>query len=141
MFVEAGDGEVADLGVAVMRLLVGAEHTGGALGVAEFRGRRGAWTVPHEHRELEECFYVLSGEFAFRAGDRQVEAAAGAFLMVPRGTPHVLEAVSDEASLLVLWTPGGLERMFLELARLHPESLTDPAARAAVSSRYDSIPV
>ena len=141
MFIEPGEGEVADLGVATMRLLIGAEQTRGALGVAEFTGRRGAWTVPHQHNGLEECFYVLSGAFAFEAGSEQVEAAGGAFVMVPRGTRHVLQAVTGAASLLVLWTPGGLEQMFLELARLDPGSLTDPAARAAVSRRYDSVPV
>lgn len=141
MFVEPGQGAVADLGVATMRLLVGAEHTKGALGVAEFTGRRGAWTVPHQHNGLEECFYVLSGAFAFETGYQQFEAASGAFVMVPRGTRHVLQAVTDEASLLVIWTPGGLKQMFLELSRLDPCSLTDPAARAAVSRRYDSMPV
>lgn len=141
MFIEPGQGAVADLGVATMRLLVGAEQTRGALGVAEFVGRRGAWTVPHQHNGLEECFYVLNGAFAFEAGSQQFEASAGASVMVPRGTRHVLQAVTDQASLLVLWMPGGLEQMFLELARLDPESLTDPAARAAVSRRHDSIPV
>lgn len=140
MFIEPGHGALADLGVATMRLLIGADQTRGALGVAEFVGRRGAWTVPHQHLGLEECFYVLGGAFAFEAGTEEFEASAGAFVMVPRGTRHVLRAVTDEASLLVLWTPGGLEQMFLELARLDPDSLTDPAARAAVSRRYDSIP-
>ena len=141
MFIEPGQGEVADLGVATMRLLIDSEQIRGALGVAEFTGRRGAWTVPHQHIGLEECFYVLSGAFAFEVGPEQVEAAAGAFVMVPRGTRHVLQAVTEKASLLVLWTPGGLEQMFLELARLDPDSLTNPTARAAVSRRYDSIPV
>lgn len=141
MFVEAGHGEVADLGIASMRLLASAEKTGGALGVAEFTGRRGPWTVPHQHRGLEESFYVLSGSFDFKCGDEDLQALPGSFLVIPRGTSHVLRATSDQASVLVLWTPGGLEQMFLELARMSPESLTDPVARAAVSRRHDSIPV
>jgi hypothetical protein len=36
--------------------------------------------------------------------------------------------------------PGGLEEMFFELADLPPDSITDPAARAAISARHDSIP-
>jgi hypothetical protein len=36
--------------------------------------------------------------------------------------------------------PGGLEEMFFELAGLPPDSITDPAARAAISARHDSIP-
>jgi hypothetical protein len=37
--------------------------------------------------------------------------------------------------------PGGLEEMFFELGRLPPNAIRDPATRAAVSARYDSIPV
>jgi hypothetical protein len=31
--------------------------------------------------------------------------------------------------------------MFFELAELPPNSITDPAVRAAIAARYDSIPV
>jgi len=37
--------------------------------------------------------------------------------------------------------PGGLEEMFFELGALPPNAIRDPAARAAISARYDSIPV
>lgn len=123
-----------------MRLLVAADQSNGALGAGEFSGRAGAWTIPHVHRGLEEYFYVLSGSFRFECGEQTHEAGAGAFLMVPRGTRHVLAATSEQASVLCLWTPGGLEQMFLELARLDPSSLTDPEVRAAVSARHDSVP-
>ena len=36
--------------------------------------------------------------------------------------------------------PGGLEGMFFELGELGADSLRDPAGRAAVAARYDSIP-
>ena len=140
MFVDTKQGELADLGIATMRLLAAAEHTNGALGAAEFNGRAGAWTIPHVHRDLEEYFYIVAGTFSFQCGDTTLHAEPGAFLMVPRGTRHVLEATSEQASLLCLWTPGGLEKMFLELAQLDPSSLTNPEIRAAVSARHDSVP-
>jgi hypothetical protein len=37
--------------------------------------------------------------------------------------------------------PGGLEEMFFELGTLPANAIRDPAARAAISARYDSIPV
>jgi len=37
--------------------------------------------------------------------------------------------------------PGGLEKMFFELGTLPPNAIRDPVARAAISARYDSIPV
>jgi mannose-6-phosphate isomerase-like protein (cupin superfamily) len=137
-FLDHGAGELADLGVAQMRLVLSHERTDGALAVAEFRGGRGPWTVPHVHRTCEEYFYVLDGAFRFTCGGRDREMGPGSFLMVPRGTEHVFEAEGDGA-IMVLWTPGGLEQMFLELGRIG--TLTDKAARAEIASRYDSIPV
>jgi len=36
--------------------------------------------------------------------------------------------------------PGGLEEMFFELADLPSDSITDPAVRAAIAARHDSVP-
>src|SRR3989442_16029671 len=73
-FVDQAQGELADLGVATMRLIVSKAETNGAFAVAEFRGSEGRWTVPHVHRGLEESFYVLEGSFAFTLGERDLEA-------------------------------------------------------------------
>ena len=74
-------------------------------------------------------------------GDETIDATQGAFVMVPRDTPHVLAAGRGGGALLVVWTPGGAERMFIELGGLPPESITDPAVRAAIAKRHDSVPV
>ena len=54
---------------------------------------------------------------------------------VPRAAAEIVLA-----ELLEL-VPGGLEEMYFELGQLPPNAIRDPAARAAVSARYDSIPV
>lgn len=41
---------------------------------------------------------------------------------------------------LVLWVPGGLERMFVELSRLQAGALRDPEARRSMATRLDSKP-
>jgi hypothetical protein len=43
--------------------------------------------------------------------------------------------------LLALFTPGGLEAMFLELGRLPPDAIRDPVVRAELATRFDSVPV
>jgi quercetin dioxygenase-like cupin family protein len=134
-------GEQADLGIATMRVVAATEITGGSFACSEFRGRRGAWTVPHVHTAMEESFYVLEGNFAFTLDGSRVDASPGSFILVPRGTPHSIEATSDAAAVLTLFVPGGLEEMFLELSRLGPEALTDPAVRAEIGKRFDSKPV
>lgn len=139
-FVEETGGEVAHLGVADMRLLLSGDRTNGALAVGEFTGAPGPWTVPHLHREVDEFFYVVEGIFQFTCGDSEFEAKPGSLLMVPRGTTHVFTAETD-GKVLLLWTPGGLEQMFLDLGRLAGADLTDKAQRAEIAKRYDSIPV
>jgi len=95
--------------------------------------------VPHVHHELDELFYVVDGSFTFTCGHDDYTAEPGAFVMVPRGTRHVFSATTDGV-VLVLWTPGGLEQMFLELGRLPAQSITDRATRAEMSKRYESTP-
>jgi quercetin dioxygenase-like cupin family protein len=139
-FLTGTAGEIARLGIAEMRLLLSGGQTNGSLAAGEFRGTAGPWTVPHTHRDLDEFFYVVDGTFRFTCGELEMEAVPGSFLMVPRRTPHVFSAVTD-GKVLVLWSPGGLEQMFLELGHLSPDSITNPAVRAEISKRYDSIPV
>lgn len=140
-FLDQAQGDVVDLGVISMRLLVPSAETNGTFAAAEFRGSPGHWTIPHVHTHFEESFYVLEGAFDFTLGEREVEAEQGAFVLVPRGTPHLISARAEGGTLLTIWTPGGLEAMFQELGGLPADSLTDPAVRAKVAKRFDSIPV
>ena len=41
-------------------------------------------------REQLHCFYVLDGELALAAGDRELRAAAGAWVQVPAGAAYEL---------------------------------------------------
>jgi mannose-6-phosphate isomerase-like protein (cupin superfamily) len=140
-FVPSGSGDTFDLGVVKMKLIASGEDTKGEFALAEWDGSEGPWTIPHLHRNTQESFYVLDGAFTFVCGDQEVVAEAGSYLLVPPGTPHVLRANTSRGRLLTVMVPGGLDGMFRELSRLPSDSLRDPATRAAVSARYDSIPV
>jgi quercetin dioxygenase-like cupin family protein len=132
--------ETLDLGIVTVRLLATAEQTNGAFAVGEFSGGEGPWTVPHVHQHTEESFYVLNGAFTFTLDTDETEARPGSFILVPRGTRHVLRAAPGGGRLLTVWVPGGLEAMFVELSRMPPGSLRDPEARKAISARFDSVP-
>jgi quercetin dioxygenase-like cupin family protein len=138
-----GEGRTVDLGVLSMRVMAGGEDTTGRrFTLAEFSGTQsGAWTVPHLHRGFEESFYVLDGRFVFTLGEEQREATPGTYILVPRNTRHTITADDGGGRFLTLMDPGGIEDMFFELGQLGPDALRDPAVRAAVSARYDSIPV
>jgi quercetin dioxygenase-like cupin family protein len=131
-----GEGRSVNLGVVSMRLLAGGEaDTGGAFTLAEFYG------TGDLHRGFEESFFVLDGLFTFTVGAEAIEATPGMYILVPRGTTHTISAAEGGGRFLTLMVPGGLEQMFFELGTLPPNAIRDPAARAAISARYDSIPV
>jgi mannose-6-phosphate isomerase-like protein (cupin superfamily) len=72
---------------------------------------------PHIHATEEEAFYVLEGEIDVLIGERTVTAAAGAFVLVPRGTVHTLSrAGTAPARVLVIISPAGFETFFEEIA-------------------------
>ena len=99
----------------VTELLATAEQTGGALGL--FRQSIAPKSGPpaHIHHTEDEFFYVVSGEFNFRLGDRFVSAPARSIVFVPRGTVHTFQNVGTEPGVLLVGVaPGGLEMMFAE---------------------------
>ena len=138
--VTPSEGRTVNLGVIQMRVLAAGATTGGAFTLAEFTGGAGLWTVPHVHHGMEESFFILDGEFTFAVGQQQIQAGPGSYVLVPRGTRHKITAGAEGGRFLTLMVPGGLEEMFFELADLSTDSITDPAVRAAISARHDSIP-
>ena len=139
--VRPGQGQVADLGVVKMRILAAGENTVRSFTLAEFTGGPGPWTVLHIHNQVNESFFVLDGSFTFTVGDQETRAERGDYVLVQPGVPHMMTGGPEGGSLLTLMVPGGNEDMFIELAKLGPESITDSAVRAAVSAKYDSVPV
>ena len=139
--VRPGEGRVADMGAVTMRALAADDATtGGAFAFTEFSGGEGAWTVPHRHHTTAESFYVLDGEFTFTLGEEQFVLGPGSYILIPHDASHMIHAGTGGGRLLALMVPGGLEKMFYELADLPPGGITDPAVRAEVSTRHDSVP-
>jgi quercetin dioxygenase-like cupin family protein len=123
VFVQAAEGGTADhpLGGAVTFKVRGQE-TGGRVTAFETVVAPGLGPPLHEHANEEETLYVLEGEVRFKLGDRVVSGPPGAFVFVPRRTPHSFQNVGDTpARLLIHFTPSGMERFFEEFADLPPE--------------------
>lgn len=99
----------------LMEIKARAEDTGGALGVLEgSRWHRGYGPPLHIHSREDEVVYVLEGRIRFRIGDDEFEAGPGAWVWQPRGVPQSFKVESESARALVIYTPGGVERMFEE---------------------------
>jgi quercetin dioxygenase-like cupin family protein len=89
------------------------------------------------HRQHEETFYVLEGEFVFQLGTQTVKATAGTFVFVPRDVPHAFENIGNQPGrILGIMTPGGYEKFFEELAQL-PPGPPDRAKFQEIFEKYD----
>lgn len=90
----------------------------------------------------DEGIYVIEGEIRFRQGQEEFIGGPAAWVWGPRGVPHAFKVESDSARLLVVVTPGGLERMFevggvpVSESAEPPVEEYDPDAAVAISEQF-----
>ena len=98
--------------------------------------------VRHVHRRTVDSFYVLEGELSVVLEDGEAAVGAGAYALVPPGTPHTFSNPSGGAvRMLNLMAPGGFEQYLKEMAAATaPGSQPDPAEMARIASKYDFEP-
>jgi quercetin dioxygenase-like cupin family protein len=103
--------------------------TNGSLTLIESRTTGGA--PLHVHTREDEYFYVLEGTIKVRLGDDVFEAGPRSFVFLPRNIPHEWDVVGDEATLLMLTVPAGLDAF---LGELHAAPSAE--ARSQVAAKY-----
>ncbi|MBW4565452.1 MAG: cupin domain-containing protein [Mojavia pulchra JT2-VF2] len=111
-----GEGNRLTIGNSEVTFKVVGADTHGHLGLFENLIQPGG-TAPilHIHRQMEEMFYVLEGEVEIQVGDRTIVGHPGAFVLVPRSTPHTFANRSTKpAKLLIMFTPGGEREKYFE---------------------------
>jgi quercetin dioxygenase-like cupin family protein len=105
-----------------------AEDTAGALTAFELSARPQTGPFLHVHHREDEWYYVLSGEFLFKAGGEAQTLLPGASIWLPRGIPHVwANTSSTDAKIILVCQPGGFEKFFEEMGS---ELATVDSARA-----------
>ncbi len=99
----------------VTELVATRDQTGGALGLVRQTIAPKSGPPTHIHQAEDEFFYVVSGEFRVKLGDRIMSAPAQSVIFVPRGTAHTFQNVGMEPGVLLEGVaPGGFEKMFEE---------------------------
>lgn len=93
------------------------EDTGGALSAFELLALPRSGPVLHVHHREDEWYYVLSGEFIFKAGEDTFSLPTGGSIWLPRGIAHTwANTTKTEAKLILVCQPGGFEKFFDELS-------------------------
>jgi mannose-6-phosphate isomerase-like protein (cupin superfamily) len=125
----------------VYRFLATSEETDGRYALFEALVPPGGGPPPHIHSREEESFYILEGELALYIGEQRMAARAGVFANVPVGTLHYFRNETDKpVRLLITITPGGLEKMFFEIAQpVEPGATSAPPPTAEILARLPSI--
>ena len=87
----------------------------------------GLENVPrHFHRNQDEWFYVIEGEFKFEVGNEKYTLTEGDSLLAPRGVPHVWACVSNSGKLIIACQPAGsMEAFFHEVSDLVASQASD----------------
>ena|SRR5688572_4530763 len=113
------------------------EDTGGAFCLLVDQPPAGWSLPPHRHRNEAETIHILEGRFEMVVDGERSVLAPGRTIHVPRGTTHSGANVGPQAGRrLVLFSPAGMERFFLETGSAEPGADIDIAAAAASAARH-----
>ncbi|HSH78226.1 MAG TPA: cupin domain-containing protein [Herpetosiphonaceae bacterium] len=126
-----------------VRLLLTAEDTEGRFAIVETRERSGAEPPRHVHNREDEVVVVLEGRVCFYVSGKLLDCPAGTCLYLPRGCEHSFTVESEEARLLVMVSPPGLEGYYRELSRVpdaadatRADGMQDIERLVTIAARY-----
>jgi quercetin dioxygenase-like cupin family protein len=122
-------------GDAIRFLATGAD-TKGCCALLEITTRRGAEPPRHLHHREDQVVYVLEGDVTFCLEGEQLSRSAGTCVLLPAGREHGFAVDSNEARLLVIVAPAGLEDFYAALTETIPAG--QPAAEwlVGLAARY-----
>ncbi|CAN5571090.1 cupin domain-containing protein [soil metagenome] len=132
------EGEQVRLMALGVRFMIDGEQTGRRFSLVEHPLPARRLGAPmHTHINEDEYSYILEGTVGVQLGDAVIEARPGDLVFKPRGVPHTFWNAGDEdARLLELISPAGLENYFRELAPLLAEEGPGGPRVAALRERY-----
>lgn len=142
---QAGEGShVLQMRACVTVKLAARRAHNGCVSAAEFAMPAQFGPPLHLHRAEDELLQILEGTVRIVCGDTDVVLGPGGFAYLPRGVPHTFWVQGDQpARMLAIFTPGGVEEMFVEsgapsdTAQLPAGDRTPPGALEALTARYD----
>jgi quercetin dioxygenase-like cupin family protein len=120
---------------------VTARVSGGSIVIDEWGLPLGGMIPPHTHTREDECTYVLEGELTCYVGGEVVIAAAGSYVVKPRGIPHAFyNAGTRTVRVMELLTPGdSFEGYFDDYEEIVARAMSDNEyreARSELGKRY-----
>ena len=120
-----------------MKVMLGAEHTGGTFSAIVAEVKPGEGPPPHLHRDREEYFFVLEGTYSLGVNGNESTIGPGTLVFVPRGTVHTFKNTSGSMGKLLEWTiPGDNGDYFRAMHKMETESGFNPETFAEINERF-----
>lgn len=131
--VRAGTGRFGEVhrlrGKDPVDLKLSSNDTGGALAVWESKTIGKGGPSYHMHREIDEWFFVIEGEFLFKLGETMHDVHPGDSVFIKRGAPHTWShRGTGTGRLLFLVQPAGLMESFFRENATRTGTLTQQQA-------------
>ena len=135
--VQPGQGRRLDLGNFEAVVLATAAQTSGEFTLLQVQKEPPDFGPPlHLHRDAAEAFYVLEGNYLMFIEGRQHLCPAGAFVYVPRGTPHTFKVVSAvPGKKLNFFSPAAMVGFFEDLAAAEAAGQAAPELLDTIAAR------
>jgi quercetin dioxygenase-like cupin family protein len=117
-FSAGGDATRLWVGRVVVAVRADSQMTGGGYSLIEDFVAPGLGAPLHVHSREDEAIYVIAGELEVTVAETRRLAKPGDVVHMPRGIPHGFLNASDRpARVLIVFSPGGFERGFLEIGK------------------------
>lgn len=115
---------------------VSSEDSGGACTVLELNALPRSGPFLHVHHREDEWYYVLSGDFIFKALGQEFSLSTGGSIWLPRDIPHVwANTATTDGKLILMCQPGGFEKFFDEIGNV-PMSKKNPDTMRELMAKY-----
>lgn len=136
---ERGDGKSVHVMGDEVTIKISSRDTGGAFAVFESRTRPYHGPPLHLHRNQDEWWYILEGEYKFEVDGQEINARTGATVFAPRGSRHTFQNIGTTPGRMVTTVvPGGLDIFFEELEIAVPQGTNpDPAEMVPLFKKHD----
>jgi quercetin dioxygenase-like cupin family protein len=115
--IDKNSGKSFHIANGLYRTIISSKDTEGKYAIIEMNVPPGGGPGPHAHKDIEEVFYVASGEVDFSTENGVYKAKTGDVVRIPvGGAVHAFKNTSERDAMLICTVrPAGLDEMFAEI--------------------------
>ncbi len=114
------------------------EETNGLLSIVEISTPPQSGPPLHIHRQEDQTFYIVEGEFEIQCGDQRFQVTRGAITFLPRNIPHTYKNCGNSSgTLLEINTPAGFEQFYEEVNLLPEDESSDMQKISEIAKKFD----